>query len=150
VPLSECGEGEYQVNGVAYFSWSGASTYTNFLDALDPILGLSGLAFGSAKNDGLVASCSSHLGMVIRDDYAMNHADEINQSVGIVFCRIDHERAGAPTVSPQFPLTLPVQWPEGLLLRGCQSLPGPEGTVTNLAEIAKIAGSPSGVDRRSH
>ena len=45
---------------------------------------LTGLAFLGANNDGLVSSCSSRLGMVIRDDYAMNHADEINQSVGIV------------------------------------------------------------------
>jgi triacylglycerol lipase len=84
VPTSECGEGAYEVNGVAYFSWSGASTYTNVLDPLDPLLFSVGLAFGGEKNDGLVASCSTHLGKVIRDDYAMNHADEINQSVGIV------------------------------------------------------------------
>lgn len=37
-----------------------------------------------AKNDGLVASCSTHLGRVIRDDYAMNHMDEVNQTVGLV------------------------------------------------------------------
>ena len=45
---------------------------------------LTSLAFGGAKNDGLVASCASHLGKVIRDDYAMNHLDEINQTVGLV------------------------------------------------------------------
>ena len=84
LPTTACGEGAYQVNGVAYFSWSGASNYTNVLDILDPALAVTGLAFGGAKNDGLVSSCSSHLGKVIRDDYAMNHADEINQSVGIV------------------------------------------------------------------
>lgn len=84
VPVSECGEGQYQVNGVHYFSWSGASNYTHPFDVLDPVLALTGLAFGFAKNDGLVSSCSSRLGMVIRDDYAMNHADEINQTMGIV------------------------------------------------------------------
>lgn len=84
LPTTACGEGAYQVNGVVYFSWSGASNYTNVLDILDPALAVTGLAFGGAKNDGLVSSCSSHLGKVIRDDYAMNHADEINQSVGIV------------------------------------------------------------------
>jgi triacylglycerol lipase len=36
------------------------------------------------KNDGLVASCKSHLGRTIRDDYGMNHADEVNQLIGIV------------------------------------------------------------------
>ena len=40
-------------------------------------------AFAGAKNDGLVASCSTHLGRVIRDDYAMNHLDEVNQTVGL-------------------------------------------------------------------
>jgi triacylglycerol lipase len=84
VPTTTCGEGAYSVRGVQYFSWSGGSSYTNVFDVLDPAMALTSLAFGGAKNDGLVASCSSHLGRVIRDDYAMNHADEINQSVGIV------------------------------------------------------------------
>lgn len=84
VPSTACGEGAYTARGVAYYSWSGAQPYTNALDILDPAMALTGLAFGSAKNDGLVASCSSHLGKVIRDDYAMNHLDEVNQTVGIV------------------------------------------------------------------
>ncbi|WP_338844717.1 triacylglycerol lipase [Massilia sp. W12] len=84
LPFSACGEGAYQVNGVSYFSWSGGQSYTNALDAIDPALALTGLVFGGAKNDGLVSSCSSHLGRVIRDDYAMNHMDEVNHSLGIV------------------------------------------------------------------
>lgn len=84
VPVSSCGEGAYNVNGVAYFSWSGAANFTNLFDVIDPAMSLTGLAFAGAKNDGLVSSCSSHLGKVIRDDYAMNHLDEVNQSVGIV------------------------------------------------------------------
>ena len=84
MPTSACGEGAYNVKGVAYFSWSGAKPYTNLFDILDAPLAITSLAFAGAKNDGLVASCSSHLGRVIRDDYAMNHADEINQSIGIV------------------------------------------------------------------
>ncbi len=84
VPTSACGEGVYQVNGVSYFSWSGAKAYTNVLDPIDPALALTSLAFAGAKNDGLVASCSAHLGKVIRDDYAMNHLDEVNQTVGLV------------------------------------------------------------------
>jgi triacylglycerol lipase len=83
VPSSACGEGAYQVNGVSYFSWSGAQPYTNVFDPADPILALTALAFSGAKNDGLVSSCSSHLGRVIRDDYALNHLDEVNQTVGI-------------------------------------------------------------------
>lgn len=84
IPTSACGEGAYQVNGVSYFSWSGAKAYTNVFDILDPALALTSLAFASAKNDGLVASCSSHLGRVIRDDYAMNHLDEVNQTIGLI------------------------------------------------------------------
>ncbi|HEU4844325.1 MAG TPA: triacylglycerol lipase [Burkholderiaceae bacterium] len=83
VPTTACGEGAYQVNGVYYFSWSGAQPYTNFFDISDPVLALTSLAFDGAKNDGLVSSCSSHLGRVIRDDYAMNHLDEVNQMIGI-------------------------------------------------------------------
>src|SRR5471032_2310690 len=83
VPTSACGEGAYQVKGVYYFSWSGAQPYTNLLDPSDPVLALTSLAFNGAKNDGLVGSCSSHLGRVIRDDYAMNHLDEVNQLIGI-------------------------------------------------------------------
>ena len=83
LPTTSCGEGAYVANGVHYFSWSGGKTWTNALDALDPIFLLTGAAFGE-KNDGLVASCKSHLGRTIRDDYGMNHADEVNQLIGIV------------------------------------------------------------------
>ncbi len=69
-------------NGVYYFSWSGGSTYTNVFDVADPFIALTGLAF-DASNDGLVSSCSSHLGYVLKDDYRMNHLDEINQTFGI-------------------------------------------------------------------
>jgi triacylglycerol lipase len=83
VPTTTCGEGAYNVNGVAYYSWSGAKPYTNVLDIVDPALALTSLAFLGAKNDGLVSSCSSRLGKVIRDDYALNHLDEVNQTVGL-------------------------------------------------------------------
>jgi triacylglycerol lipase len=84
VPTTACGEGAYQARGVSYFSWSGAKPYTNILDIIDPALALTSLAFAGAKNDGLVSSCSSHLGRVIRDDYAMNHLDAVNQTIGLV------------------------------------------------------------------
>jgi triacylglycerol lipase len=84
VPTTACGEGAYQVRGVYYFSWSGAKPYTNVFDIVDPALVLTSLAFGGAKNDGLVSSCSSRLGRVIRDDYAMNHLDEVNQTIGLI------------------------------------------------------------------
>lgn len=69
-------------NDVYYFSWSGGSTYTNVFDVADPFIALTGLAFNET-NDGLVASCSSHLGYVLKDDYRMNHLDEVNQTFGI-------------------------------------------------------------------
>ncbi|BDX08365.1 lipase family alpha/beta hydrolase [Planctobacterium marinum] len=69
-------------NGVYYFSWSGGSTYTNVFDIADPALALTGLAFNES-NDGLVSSCSSHLGYVLKDNYKMNHLDEVNQTFGI-------------------------------------------------------------------
>lgn len=84
VPTTACGEGAYQAGGVHYFSWSGTQPYTNVFDPADPVLALTSLAFYGARNDGLVGACSSHLGRVIRDDYAMSHVDEINQMVGIV------------------------------------------------------------------
>jgi triacylglycerol lipase len=83
VPTTDCGAGAPVVNGVRYYSWSGAQPFTNALDPADPALSLLALAY-STKNDGLVSSCSSHLGQVIRDDYGMNHLDEVNQTAGIV------------------------------------------------------------------
>ena len=35
------------------------------------------------SNDGLVGRCSSHWGVVLRDDYSWNHGDEINQVLGL-------------------------------------------------------------------
>jgi triacylglycerol lipase len=83
VPTSACGEGAPVVNGVYYFSWSGGVSWTNALDLIDPMLLVTGTAFRE-KNDGLVGSCQSRLGRVIRDDYGMNHLDEVNQTFGLV------------------------------------------------------------------
>ncbi|WP_299008317.1 triacylglycerol lipase [uncultured Shewanella sp.] len=84
MPTQYCGEGEMLANnGVHYFSWSGADPMTHVLDAGDYALSLISTLFNE-KNDGLVSSCSSHLGKVIQDDYKMNHLDEINQFFGLV------------------------------------------------------------------
>ncbi|KJR24914.1 MULTISPECIES: triacylglycerol lipase [Vibrio] len=83
IPSSECGEGDLlAANGVYYYSWTGASTFTNVLDPIDAPMAILGLAF-SEPSDGLVSTCSAHLGKVIRDDYKMNHLDEINGLLGI-------------------------------------------------------------------
>ena len=83
VPTSECGEGDYVVNGIRYYSWSGGKAVTNVLDITDALLAITSIPFGSEKNDGLVGSCDSHLGQVIRDDYKMNHLDEVNLLFGL-------------------------------------------------------------------
>lgn len=84
IPTTACGQGAAQVNGVHYFSWSGGQPGTNILDISDPFLVLTSFAFAGASNDGLVGTCSSHLGTVIRDNYGMNHLDEVNQTLGLV------------------------------------------------------------------
>ncbi|MES1993798.1 MAG: triacylglycerol lipase [Pseudomonadota bacterium] len=77
-----CGEGDHEVNGVRYYSWGGVSHWTTGIDPSDFLMWLTGLPF-SEPNDGLVGRCSSHLGQVIRDDYPINHLDEINQVLGL-------------------------------------------------------------------
>ena len=47
------------------------------------MLGVTTLTFGFEKNDGLVGRCSSHLGQVIRDDYTLNHIDQVNHIFGL-------------------------------------------------------------------
>lgn len=83
IPTSSCGNGDLVAsNGVFYYSWTGSSTFTNLLDPTDAAMVILGLAFDE-PNDGLVDACSTHLGKVVRDDYKMNHLDEINGMLGI-------------------------------------------------------------------
>lgn len=83
MPTTACGEGAYNANGVRYYSWSGVGHLTNAFDLIDPALALTGVVIPGG-NDGLVGRCSSHLGQVIRDNYFMNHLDEVNQLFGLV------------------------------------------------------------------
>ena len=84
VPSTACGEGTYRVNGVNYYSWSGTSLSTHALDPSDLLMRASSLAFDrNDANDGLIGRCASHLGKVIRDNYRMNHLDEVNQVLGL-------------------------------------------------------------------
>jgi len=87
VPTTSCGEGAYSANGVRFYSWSGTRHLTNVFDISDYPMTLLGVVFlgkSDWKNDGLVGRCSSHFGQVIRDDYNMNHLDEVNQLFGLV------------------------------------------------------------------
>ncbi|MBU2954611.1 lipase family alpha/beta hydrolase [Marinobacter sp. F3R08] len=83
VPTTSCGEGAYSANGVRFYSWGGTGVLTNVLDPSDALLGTTSLAFGFSQNDGLVGRCSSRFGKVIRDNYFMNHLDEVNQALGL-------------------------------------------------------------------
>lgn len=82
LPSSWCAEGPAEVNGIRFYSWSGTGIVTNIFDVSDIPLGVSSLVY-SERNDGLVGRCSAHLGQVIRDDYKMNHLDEVNQLFGL-------------------------------------------------------------------
>jgi len=82
VPTTACGSGAATVNGIKFYSWGGTSKLTNVLDPTDALLGLTGLVTSQA-NDGLVTQCSSHLGVVLRDNYSMNHLDEVNLMFGL-------------------------------------------------------------------
>ena len=84
IPTTACGEGAYKVNGVNYYSWSGTSPKTNLLDPSDLMMAVAALTFDKNEaNDGMVGRCSSRMGMVIRDNYRMNHLDEVNQFFGL-------------------------------------------------------------------
>jgi triacylglycerol lipase len=83
VPAEPCGNGPSEQNGTRFYSWSGTGLVTSLLDPSDIPFGLTSLVYSDA-NDGLVSRCSSHLGEVIRDNYYMNHLDEVNQLFGFI------------------------------------------------------------------
>lgn len=78
VPFLPCGEGFPLVNGIHYYSWSGNKAGTNILDPLDLMHRIATVNIPGDDDDGFVPRCSSHLGKVIRDDYPMNHLDQMN------------------------------------------------------------------------
>ena len=82
VPTTACGQGAATVNGVKYYSWGGTKPLTNLFDPTDVLMGAASLVT-SQPNDGLVTQCSSHLGVVLRDNYSMNHLDEVNLMFGL-------------------------------------------------------------------
>ena len=83
LPSTACGDGPEVAGGIRYYSWSGTAPLTNALDVGDAALGVASLVY-KESNDGLVGRCSSHFGKVLRDDYRMNHLDEVNQLFGLV------------------------------------------------------------------
>ncbi len=84
MPATPCGQGAGSSQGQLYYSMSGTSPLTNFFDPTDLLFGITSLAFAGSPNDGLTGQCSSHFGVVLRDDYPWNHCDEINQFMGLI------------------------------------------------------------------
>jgi len=82
-PTSSCGQGAAVVNGVRYYSVGGTSVSTNVFDVSDALLVATSVFYGFEQNDGLVGQCSSHWGVVLKDNYAWNHLDEVNQGFGL-------------------------------------------------------------------
>lgn len=83
VPANKCDEGDYVgSNGVHYYSMSGTKTFNNYRDPLDYAMTITGLLM-DGPSDGLVERCASHLGKVVRDDYRINHTDEMNHLFGL-------------------------------------------------------------------
>jgi triacylglycerol lipase len=83
IPSTACGQGASSSNGIKFYSWGGTGVLTNAFDLSDALLGATSVTFGFNANDGLVGRCSSHFGKVLRDNYFMNHLDEVNQLFGL-------------------------------------------------------------------
>ncbi|MFK4205902.1 lipase family alpha/beta hydrolase [Acinetobacter junii] len=84
VPTSSCGEGSYQDKGIYMYSFSGTQALTNLLDPLDPLfISTSPIVNLMGDNDGMVSRCSAKFGRTIRDNLPWNHADEVNQVLGL-------------------------------------------------------------------
>ena len=81
VANSSCGEGAYQEKGIYMYSFLGNRKLTNALDP-DSAMLLTGTLI-NGDSDGLVPKCSGKFGKTIRDDYAWNHFDEVNQVLGL-------------------------------------------------------------------
>ncbi|MBV7572546.1 triacylglycerol lipase [Pseudomonas sp. PDM32] len=97
LPATWGGKGRERVNGVRYYSWSGivqSNVLKEGLNALDPLNAFCRVLSGyfvteAGQNDGLVGRFSSHLGTVIRSDYALDHLDTLGQPTGQLRTGVD-------------------------------------------------------------
>ena len=97
LPATWGGKGRERVNGVRYYSWSGivqSNVLKEGLNALDPLNAFCRVLSGyfvteAGQNDGLVGRFSSHLGTVIRSDYALDHLDTLGQPAGQLRTGVD-------------------------------------------------------------
>lgn len=83
LPSKACKDGVSSENGAAFYSWTGSAITTNILDPDTIFTAAGSIAFNGEKNDGLISQCSSKFGKTIRDDYKLNHFDEVNQILGL-------------------------------------------------------------------
>ena len=84
IPANCSSYGASSNNGIYYYSWAGASPYTNLIDVVDTTIGLMGpISYGHRNNDGLVVPCNARFGKVIRENYDLTHLDEVNLMFGI-------------------------------------------------------------------
>ncbi|MEC7120722.1 MAG: triacylglycerol lipase, partial [Pseudomonadota bacterium] len=84
VPTSACGNGITQTQGIKLYSWGGTRPFTHAFDPLESLFVASSVVFMGEASDGMVGRCSNRFGQVIRDNYAMNHGDLVNQVFGLV------------------------------------------------------------------
>ncbi|KQN53354.1 alpha/beta hydrolase [Pseudomonas sp. Leaf48] len=97
LPQNWGGMGQELVNGVRYYSWSGVlqeRILDEGLNALNPFHAICRsfsrfFTTEADQNDGMVGRYSSHLGTVIRSDYALDHLDSIAQPAGRLRSGID-------------------------------------------------------------
>lgn len=72
-------------NGIHHYSWMGNRQATNPLDIIEStIVSLGGTFLKGEANDGALPLCSGRYGQIIRQDYAHNHFDKVNQFFGIL------------------------------------------------------------------
>ena len=71
-------------NGIYHYSWMGNAQVTNIFDVLDTTLtAASTLLLGSTATDGILETCTGNYGQIIRNDYKLNHFDEVNMVLGL-------------------------------------------------------------------
>lgn len=92
LPETWGGQGEEEVNGVRYYSWSGilqpgiTNRGCNLIDGTNVSCRIFARTFVKEQGqcDGMVGRFSSHLGTVIGDDFPLDHFDIVNQTFGLV------------------------------------------------------------------
>lgn len=85
LPATCSGNGASSKNGVRFYSWGGNSVFSTYnpADPMDAAFQLTTLAALNDDDDGVVPRCSTHFGVIIADNYSLNHMDLVNQTLGM-------------------------------------------------------------------